>query len=100
MQRAAGYSPRHFNALFRAAVGLTPKHFHRVNRFTAVLRSLAKGNVAGLADLAASTGYADQAHMSREFREFAGITPTQYRPRDAGSILHQRLQDEGHAEAR
>jgi len=91
MQRAAGYSPRHFNALFRAAVGLTPKHFYRVKRFTEVLRSLAKGNIARLADLAASTGYADQAHMTREFREFAGVTPTQYRPRGPDSILHQRI---------
>jgi AraC-like DNA-binding protein len=31
-----------------------------------------------LADLAATEGYADQAHMTREFRAFAGITPAQY----------------------
>jgi len=90
IQRRTGYSPKHFIALFRAAVGLTPKHYYRVQRFTAVLRGLAGNNPRGLADLAASVGYSDQAHLSREFREFAGVTPTRYRPRDATSILHHR----------
>jgi AraC-like DNA-binding protein len=92
VQRAAGYSPRHFVALFRAAVGLTPKHFYRVKRFTTVLRRLADGYSEGLADLAGSAGYSDQAHLTREFREFAGITPTQYRPRNRESPHHQAVQ--------
>jgi len=37
LQRASGYSPRHFAALFRAAVGLTPKHYQRIRRFNAVV---------------------------------------------------------------
>jgi len=93
IQRRTGYSPKHFIALFRAAVGLTPKHYYRVKRFTTVLRSLAGSNSRGLADLAASVGYSDQAHLTREFREFAGVTPTRYRPRDATSILHHRAHD-------
>ena len=91
IQRQVGYSPRHFIALFRAAVGLTPKHYYRVKRFTAVLRRLAANGDENLADLAASAGYSDQSHLTREFREFAGITPTQYRPRDSTSILHHRV---------
>jgi AraC-like DNA-binding protein len=94
IQRRVGYSPRHFIALFRAAVGLTPKHYYRVKRFTAVLRSLAANGEDNLADLAASAGYSDQPHLTREFREFAGITPTQYRPRDSASILHHRVTGE------
>ena len=94
IQRAAGYSPRHFNELFRAAVGLTPKHYYRVKRFTAVVGRLAIGGMDnGLADLAASIGYSDQAHMTREFRECAGVTPTQYRPGGPDGILHQRVRD-------
>lgn len=77
--REVGYSPRHFIALFRGAVELTPKHYYRVQRFTAALRWLASGRTGNLADLAASVGYADQSHLTREFRDFAGITPTQYR---------------------
>jgi AraC-like DNA-binding protein len=93
IQRDSGYSPRHFVALFRAAVGLTPKHYYRIKRFTIALQRLACANPRNLADIAAAVGYSDQAHLAREFREFAGITPTQYRPRDSTSILHHRAPD-------
>lgn len=91
IQRDAGYSPRHFIALFRQAVGMTPKHYFRIRRFNAVLRRLAAGEGSGLADIAAATGYADQAHLGREFRELAGLTPRQYRPRAPDSPLHHRV---------
>jgi len=91
VQREAGYSSRHFIALFRAAVGLTPKHYYRVKRFTTVLTHLASGNDATLAGVAASAGYCDQAHLTREFRAFAGISPTQYRPRGPDGLLHHRV---------
>jgi AraC-like DNA-binding protein len=93
IQQRAGYSPRHFIALFRAALGLTPKHYYRVKRFAMALQGLAGSNAEGLADLAATAGYSDQAHLTREFREFSGVTPTQYRPRDPSSILHHRTRD-------
>jgi AraC-like DNA-binding protein len=93
IQRETGYSSRHFIALFRAAVGLTPKHYFRVKRFTAVLQRLAASNKASLADIASSVGYSDQSHLTREFRDFAGITPTQYRPRGPKSVFHHQTQD-------
>jgi AraC-like DNA-binding protein len=93
IQRQAGYSPRHFVALFRTAVGLTPKHYYRMKRFTAVLHGLAGGSAGGLAELAAVAGYSDQAHLTREFREFSGVSPTGYRPRDPTSVLHHRTRE-------
>ena len=89
IQGQTGYSHKHFIALFRSAVGLPPKHYFRVKRFASVLQRLANGKT-DLADLAASVGYSDQSHMSREFRDFAGITPTQYRPRGPDGIFHHR----------
>jgi len=93
IQKESGYSPRHFVALFRQAVGLTPKHYYRIKRFAAVLQGLASGSNGNLSHLAASAGYSDQAHLTREFREFSGTTPTQYRPRDATSLLHTRASE-------
>jgi len=90
IQRDAGYSPKHFIALFRAGVGLTPKHYFRIQRFNEALRRLAAEPGTGLADVAATVGYSDQAHMAREFRELAGITPRQYRPTTRDSALHHR----------
>jgi AraC-like DNA-binding protein len=96
VQREAGYSARHFIELFRAAVGLTPSQFYRVKRFTTVLHALAQAQPSNegsnMADLAMSTGYSDQSHLIREFKEFAGITPTQYRPRTPDSVHHHSVQ--------
>jgi AraC-like DNA-binding protein len=90
-QRASGYSPRHFISLFRSAVGLNPKHYYRIRRFNSTVRSMAAQSRPGLGDLAAALGYADQAHLTREFREFAGVAPTQYRPGGVDRPLHHRV---------
>jgi len=71
-------SPRHFRRRFRAAVGLSPKELARLRR----LRSSAAGLVlAGdtWVGLAADHGYADQAHLVREYRALLGVTPTAFR---------------------
>jgi AraC-like DNA-binding protein len=88
VQRASGYSPRHFIALFRSAVGVKPKHYYRIRRFNSAVRSMAAGGSLG--DIAAAAGYSDQAHLTREFREFAGVAPTEYRPGGVDRPLHHR----------
>jgi AraC-like DNA-binding protein len=85
--RASRYSHRGFIALFRQAVGLSPKRYARVLRFQKLLAALRSSAEASLGDLALATGYSDQAHMNREFREFAGVTPSQYR-RSAPAAAH------------
>lgn len=90
LQGACGYSPKHFIGLFKATVGLTPKQYGRIQRFNTVVRGLAGSTPGTLADLAAAAGYADQAHMTREFREFAGVTPTGYQPTGPDRHLHHR----------
>jgi AraC-like DNA-binding protein len=72
----SGYSHRRFNALFQDAVGLTPKLYCRVRRFQRALRRVTTGCWA---DIALGAGYSDQAHFNREFREFSGVTPGEYR---------------------
>lgn len=65
-----GISMRHLRRRVEAAVGLTPKQLHRVLRFQIFLALTRRHpNPHGhLADLAAQAGYADHAHLSREFR--------------------------------
>lgn len=77
--QASGYSHRRFIELFRRDVGLTPKVFCRVLRFQKILRGIAMDSSVSCADLALISGYSDQPHFNREFREFAGITPGEYR---------------------
>lgn len=75
----SGYSHRHFAKTFEEAIGLTPKTYCRVMRFSRVLDRVKGEPGASWAHIAAAEGYADQAHMSREFLEFAGVTPGRYR---------------------
>jgi AraC-like DNA-binding protein len=88
IRRETGYSAKHFIALFRDAVGSTPKQYLRIQRFGKVLEALAAGRAGTLCDLAAATGYSDQSHLTREFRELAGITPTEYCPPAPTSSHH------------
>jgi AraC-like DNA-binding protein len=94
VQLESGYSPKHFIALFRSAIGLTPKHYYRIQRFNSVVQCLASERHRDLAETAATLGYADQAHLTRDFREFAGVTPTQYRPAGSDRHLHHRATEQ------
>jgi AraC-like DNA-binding protein len=80
----SGVSQRHFIARFREATGLSPKRYARLHRFRSLVQSLQEGGDQPLADLALAAGYSDQAHCSREFREFAATTPQAWRREHAG----------------
>jgi AraC-like DNA-binding protein len=58
---------------FRDRVGVTPKRFARIVRFHAALARLSRSR--NIAAAAAELAYYDQAHMYRDFAEFAGMTP-------------------------
>lgn len=76
--RSLGVGERSAQRLFHRFVGLTPKQAARVLRQSRVTMALRRED-AGLAALARTHGYADQAHMSREYRELAGLSPGRYR---------------------
>jgi AraC-like DNA-binding protein len=72
-----GWSRRHLTARFREHVGLTPKVFGRILRFQRAAGQLVRPDGPSLAEIALDCGYYDQAHLNRDFREFAGRTPTE-----------------------
>jgi len=74
-----GVSARHLTRRFGAQVGLPPKAVARQLRFAAVRRRLEEpGGDRSWTEIALSAGYFDQAHLIRDFRELAGITPTEF----------------------
>lgn len=84
-----GRSRRHLASRFREQVGLTPKTVARIFRFERAVALLGVGDVS-LADLAFECGYYDQAHLNRDFRDFAGKSPAAFARRihpDGGVIL-------------
>jgi transcriptional regulator GlxA family with amidase domain len=73
-----GWSHRHLIARFRQQIGLSPKTAARLVRFDGVWRRLDQRRRPSWAQIAGEAGYADQAHLVRDFREFTGTTPTDF----------------------
>jgi AraC-like DNA-binding protein len=74
LARLAGLSSRQLDRRFAQEVGLPPKLLSRIVRLQSVLRALRTGSRAWV-DVALDCGYADQAHLARDFRALAGTTP-------------------------
>jgi len=75
-----GLSMRQLRRRCHTVVGYGPKTLQRVLRFRRFVARLDAGPPRGqrvhdLAALAAQAGYADQAHLTRECRALAGLTP-------------------------
>lgn len=72
------WNARMIHRQFISACGYGPKHFQRIMRVQGALREAHSTPVARLGEVAATVGYADQAHMTRDFREVTGFTPAAY----------------------
>jgi AraC-like DNA-binding protein len=87
LARELGWSRKHFTMRFRSEFGMPPKLFARILRFDHAIGLMRRDQVASWAELADACGYADQAHLTRDFRAFAGSSPA--------SFMRRKLPDEG-----
>jgi AraC-like DNA-binding protein len=77
LARELGVSERQFRRRCQDAVGYGPKTLQRVLRFRRFVTRLdAADERLDLALVAAETGFADQAHLTRESVRLAGLPPT------------------------
>ncbi len=74
--RDTGLSEYRFGRLFRRQIGMGPKRYARLIRFRGVVEAVHGRAQVDWSGVAADGGYGDQAHLVREFRDFAGVTPT------------------------
>src|SRR5262245_21808068 len=72
----AGRSPFHFSRVFTRSVGMTPHRYVVHLRLKQAIRLVREGG-AGLAEIAARTGFADQSHLSRWVRRVHGVSLTE-----------------------
>jgi AraC-like DNA-binding protein len=71
--RQVGWSHKHLITKFKQQVGVTPHTAARLLRLNTVWRHL--DHKQTWARIAAESGYTDQSHLIREFRQFTGTTP-------------------------
>lgn len=74
----AGVSGNHLATQFKSHVGVTPKRLARIYRFARLILSVDALRPVDWSELAQAAGYFDQAHLSKEFKDFTGHTPTAY----------------------
>lgn len=83
-----GRDRRRFVPEFRRSVGVGPKRFQRVDRVMRTVARLRRHQPASMALLAAESGFADQAHLTREVSQFCGVTPATLRGDATSSPNH------------
>ncbi|WP_367643731.1 AraC family transcriptional regulator [Paraglaciecola sp. T6c] len=70
-------SQRQIERIFKLRLGMTPKYYQRILRIKKTIGFLRQHPTPNLADVAQQFGFSDQAHMTREFRAIACVTPKQ-----------------------
>jgi AraC-like DNA-binding protein len=76
LAKVVDLSPYYLLRTFRNTIGITPHDFLTQIRVERAKQLIRLGNT--ISDVAADTGFVDQAHFTRRFREIMGVTPGRY----------------------
>jgi AraC-like DNA-binding protein len=71
-------SRRYLEKRFLEKVGISPKLYARVRRFSVLSNKVAQGKVIDWQDMVLESGYHDQSHLVKEFKEFNQMNPRDY----------------------
>nr|WP_281422968.1 helix-turn-helix domain-containing protein [Sphingomonas colocasiae] len=82
----SGLSYRQIQRWFASEIGMPPRRYVKLLRFQRAFVDV-QSSSARLTEQAAQRGYADQAHMARDFRELAGDTAHAVRARGRGPFI-------------
>ncbi|WP_299496711.1 helix-turn-helix domain-containing protein [uncultured Shewanella sp.] len=74
-------SQRQTERQFKTWMNMTPKYYQRILRVKSAMKVLKERSELSLVAIATNQGFTDQAHMNREFKHIANITPREYRIR-------------------
>jgi AraC-like DNA-binding protein len=74
----AGFSTFHFARAFKESEGVTPHRYLLERRIERARNLLVKTDLS-ISEVAISSGFADQSHLARHFRQRVGVLPSTYR---------------------
>lgn len=74
-----GKSRRSLELAFQSEVGTSPKMYCRITRFRQLVDAMSEdGQSMNWVQIALDSGFFDQSHLIRDFRRFAGTSPTAF----------------------
>lgn len=83
LEEETNYSACYLRRVFKNYHSISPKQFAQYVRFQTVLEKMKEGSMP-YDELALECGYFDEAHMMKEFKNYAGMTLQQYRKLQGG----------------
>jgi AraC-like DNA-binding protein len=74
--KTVGYSFEHFSRLFNTKIGINPSQYRTYIRLEEAGRLIESGSP--ISEAAYECGFSDQAHLTRQFKKFLGLTPREW----------------------
>jgi AraC-like DNA-binding protein len=78
LQDDLSITERTFQRMFENNVGISPQLYKRICQFQFAFQKINQHQFVQLTDVAYESGFADQSHFIRVFKEFTGLTPNEY----------------------
>jgi AraC-like DNA-binding protein len=93
LAREVYISARQLEREFKQKLGVSPKRYMRIARLNEVNRMIQKGDRLSLTNLSYACGYADQAHLIRDFKQFTGESPKAFINKMDDFIVNPNIAD-------
>jgi AraC family transcriptional regulator len=74
----SGLSIYHFARAFKRSQGVTPHHYLLQRRIQRASQLLTSSDLS-MSEIAFATGFSDQSHFARRFRELVGVPPSTFK---------------------
>jgi AraC-like DNA-binding protein len=78
LSEALQINRRQLERKFSSVIGLSPKQLSKMIRLQNTFRMMGQKHFTNLTSLAYESGYYDQAHFIKEFKEFTGVSPKEF----------------------
>ncbi len=92
LEEETNYSACYLRRVFKNYHSISPKQFAQYVRFQSLLEKM-KNEEVRYDELALDCGYYDEAHMMKEFRNYAGMTLEKYKKLQGGNAHEQDIKD-------